>query len=261
MLITSKPKKVFGILCGVIGFLLVMHLIFGIYAKHILDVTAYGLTDLFDMDQEHNIPTLFSSLMLLTSALLLLLIATAKRKEGQTEHWYWHGMAAVFLFLSVDEITILHERFNDPVRDTLQTTGALHFAWVIPYAIIILTLTVLYARFVLKIIPRRTRKLMILSACIFIGGALGLELAGSYYFSKAGEIDITFALMATVEETMEMVGVVLFVYALMDYMATQLKSLYFQVSNETSTSFSSQEIDPIGFPERNRLGFPVESRR
>jgi hypothetical protein len=204
---------------------------------------------------------------------LLLLIATAKRKEGLSEHWYWHGMAAVFLFLSVDEITILHERFNEPVRETLETSGALHFAWVIPYALIILSLVVLYARFVFKIIPRKTRNLMILSACIFIGGALGLELVGSYYFSKVGEIDITFALMATLEETMEMFGVVLFIYTLMDYIATELKSLYFKVGHDTSPAPFLKETDSGGLPvHKQALGSgasrrpienrsPVESRR
>ncbi|EMR03866.1 hypothetical protein [Cesiribacter andamanensis] len=259
MLITSKPKTVFGILCSVIALLLIMHLIFGVYANYYLNATAYGLVDLFNMDQEHNIPTLFSSLMLLTCSLLLLLIATAKRKDGNKEHWYWHGMAAVFLFLSVDEITSLHERFNGPIRNALETSGALHFAWVIPYALLLLALAGLYARFVFKILPGQTRTLMILSAAIFIGGALGLELLGSYYFSKTGEIDLTFALMATVEEVMEMFGVVLFIYTLMRYLATEHKSLYFHVGSDREEDLSPATSP--AYPLRNGERIAVESRQ
>ena len=53
---------------------------------------------------------------------------------------WWTRLALVFVYLSLDEALSFHERLNRPVRDLLDTSGALYYAWVIPYALFALGL-------------------------------------------------------------------------------------------------------------------------
>ena len=100
---------------------------------------AYGFVPLFTVDMEGNIPAYFSSLLHLSSALLISLIAFDARHKGSADRVKWAGMAAIFLFLSMDEASSMHELLTYPVRELLGTSGILYFAWVVP-AMIILTI-------------------------------------------------------------------------------------------------------------------------
>jgi uncharacterized membrane protein len=57
--------------------------------------------------------------------------------------------------------------------------------------------------------------LFFLSAGLFLAGTLGLEMAGGRYVEMHGNGTFTYALIATVEETLELIGLVVFLYALM----------------------------------------------
>jgi hypothetical protein len=58
-----------------------------------------------------------------------------------------------------------------------------------------------------------------LSAALYIGGAVGLEMPGGAYAEAHGIATFGYQFFAAVEETLEMLGLTVFAYALMRILA------------------------------------------
>lgn len=182
-----------------------------------------GLTSLlrlFDVDQEGSIPTWYSSQILFLCSGVLYLIFTHKHPPTGPYGRYWLGLAVVFLAFSVDEIVSFHEEtVGYALQRALDLSGVLYFGWVLPAAALIAIFSGTYLRFFLNL-PARTRSLFLVAALLYVGGAFGVELLGGYYVDTYGPDHIAYAGITTVEEGMEMLGAVLFLYALADYRET-----------------------------------------
>jgi hypothetical protein len=191
----------------------------------------WGLVRLFDVNAEGNVPTWFSSSMLLVCALLLGRICAAKKGEGAREARYWGGLALIFLGLSMDETASFHELTITPLRSALQAGGVLFFTWVVPGAVFLLAFVVTYLRFFLQL-PPLTRRGFLIAGAIYVGGALGMELVGGYHAAAHGQFNLGFSILTTVEEFGEMLGIILFIRALLLYMDTHLKAVRIPLREE-----------------------------
>ncbi len=80
----------------------------------------------FDMDQELNLPTIFSSLQLFVIFTVAMVNAFATPGLKNWQRAYWVLLAAVFFYFSIDEFYEFHETFGSRVPTE---------AWRIPYAI------------------------------------------------------------------------------------------------------------------------------
>ncbi|MBN1877062.1 MAG: hypothetical protein JXA33_22760 [Anaerolineae bacterium] len=186
------------------------------------------LLRLFDFSMEMNIPTLYSSFALVIAGVLLAVIASLHQRQGES-YLPWVGLALIFLFLSVDELAGIHEILTEFVRESLNTSGLLFYAWVIPYGIALIAFVGIYFRFILRL-PRKTMVLFVASGAIFVIGAIGFELLGGRYadlygVSRANSNYLTYAFFYTCEELFEMLGIVVFIYALLSYITGQFKYL------------------------------------
>ncbi|MCF8466103.1 MAG: hypothetical protein K9G33_01750 [Sneathiella sp.] len=225
-------KKIFLFLSAVAILLVATSLFVSIlaYGYHRWHPTLYYL---FDVDTEANIPSYFSSFDLLFAATILLALGLIRRIERSKDSKYWLGLALIFLYLSVDENISIHEliikifwRFHAP-------SDFDNFVWLIPYGTFVLVLAVVYFRFILSL-PPRTRLLFALSGVLFVSGALGMEAVGGLYigvswyqpieWEKYG--DLTYYLIANLEECLEMFGVIVFIYALLSYAERTWDGLY-----------------------------------
>jgi hypothetical protein len=180
----------------------------------------YGLVPMFYVDAEHNLPTMFSVVLLLIAALLLALVATLKAHERNPYAGRWKLLAWGFAFMALDEGASIHELFTLPGRQLLggHGLGILHFSWVIPFGLLVLILAFYFMKFVASL-PRRTAFSFVLAAIIYVGGAIGFEMLGGRYAELHGNENPTYVLLATVEETLEMAGVIVFIHALLQYVA------------------------------------------
>jgi len=180
----------------------------------------YGLVPMFYVGAERNVPTVFSVLLLSFAALLLALVARLKAREQSPYTARWMLLAGGFLFMAFDEGGQVHEVFREPMRQLLgdNATGIFNFAWVIPFGLLVLVLAAYFLKFVLSL-PRRTAVFFVLAGALFVGGSIGMELVGGAYAELHGEDNPTYMLMSTVEETMEMAGVIVFIHALLRYIA------------------------------------------
>ena len=186
------------------------------------------LASLFNLNGEQNIPALYSTSALLFCAALLAAIAhiTKVAKERYVIHWI--TLSVIFLFLSFDELTGVHEQFMSPVSSALNTSSFLLFAWVIPYTIFVLISFLAFLRF-LTVLPARIRNLFIMAGVFLVGGAVGMELLEGYQMQLHGIHNLTMEVLIAIEEFLEMLGIVVFSYALLLYISSYMKGLVLQV--------------------------------
>ncbi len=200
---------------GVLLLLLLAHLA-GLFSKYALGHGhVFGLVPMFDLDEEGNIPTLYSSTLLLLSSVILAAFARAKRSRADRFALYWTGLSAIFLFLAVDEAASIHEVLIR-LREAFETRGVLHFPWLIVYIPLVLLVAAVYLRF-LAALPRRTAGLFLLAGALYVGGAAGVEMIGGVQASLYGEENLAYSLITTMEELLELSGLLVFIYALLSY--------------------------------------------
>ena len=176
----------------------------------------------FDLGLEPSLPAWYSSMALVFAGSLLLLISIGMYQQRSRFRLHWLLLSLVFFGLAIDEVVMFHEMLDTVLRQKLETTGLLYFAWVIPGTLFVVTLATLYSRFLIAL-DSRTRWLFIGSAVLFVGGAIGMELFEGVVVEQNGVATHRMTALQTIEETCEMLGVVLFIYALLDYIAAHFR--------------------------------------
>lgn len=178
-----------------------------------------GLTNLFLLGSEANLPTYFSSGCLLTAALCLGLIA-----RGCTDglRWYWWVLCGGFIFLSLDEAAQLHE--------TILSTAAQHLLgkfkfpdfrqlWV-PLALLIFAFAVPVGVRFIRRLPRWYAGRFFFCGALYVFAAVGLEVAeGVMTVRKVDPVWLVFTVL--VEESLETLAIICFIHALLRYLAHQ----------------------------------------
>lgn len=178
--------------------------------------------DKIDLNYEKNIPTYFQMLSLLFSSYLIGIIAVFKMKAKDRFFYLWTLLSLIFIFLGLDEGITIHDRLSEPVRKMLKTPDALFFAWVVPYAIFVIVFGISFLKFYLHL-PKRFKVLFFLSASIYVFGVLVMEVIGASRTVKYGRADYLYATCTTIEEALEMAGIVIFNYTLLLYIALEYK--------------------------------------
>lgn len=215
-----------AILLGVAHFVL-FYLLLGLD----IDQPTWDFMGLFDLDSEISIPTWFSQMLLLLIGVLCGLVATHFRhKKAKKLYVYqWRALAVIALFMSIDEGAAIHERMSLFIaKYTGDLSGTFfYFAWVIAGIFLVLLVVAIFFRFWWNL-PPKTKWLLAAAVAVFLAGAIGVESVAGHHMSTHG-IDETYRLLVLVEESLEMFGSILAIYALLDFMKTQKISLRLQV--------------------------------
>jgi len=230
MPLTLTPKRLLITFSAVAGSLIAMHCLIQVIRFSTGNERVYGLVYAFSLGADGNIPTFYSSFALLFCSLLLLFIAVADHEIQKLHSGYWFGLMAIFIFLSIDEMLMIHERLIEPVKALLNTSGAFNYAWVIPYGIGLLVFAAIYFRFLFKL-PARTAILFAIAGTLFVSGAIGLEMVGGWQEELYGTTSIAYVVTQSFEEILEIVGIIIFIYALSDYIATHIKDASLAISS------------------------------
>jgi len=211
-----NPSVVALVLIGCWIVLLVAHLS-GLYLKFGLGFEfALGVVPFFDFDAEKNAPSLFSSgLFFIAGVFCSVLWRTS---DSQAVGNPWLVLSCVCCFLAFDEYAEVHEKLIDPMRSAFGTTGFFYFPWIIPYAAGVGVLALLLIPFWRRI-GRKPVGWFAFSAAVYLSGAIGFEMIGGKYLESLGDVKtLTYALIVTVEETLEMLGLIMLVYALLNHL-------------------------------------------
>ena len=175
-----------------------------------------GFVPAFYIDMESSVPTWYSSAALAMAGGLFALIAIAKFHAGDRYRWHWAVSSSLFVLLSIDEVAMIHELPIDPLRERFDAGGLLYYTWVVPGAALVGLVGLCYLRFALSL-PRRTRWLLVLAGTLFVGGAIGVEMLSGAQADAFGEENFDYALIVTLEEFLEMLGVVVLIRCLLEY--------------------------------------------
>lgn len=178
---------------------------------------------LFILDEEANIPTLYSALNLAFCSSLLAIIGYMNKQVFRYSS-YWKILSLLFLYISLDEACSIHEIFISPLRRLFHASGFFYFAWVIP-ALILLVIFLLGFLGFIKALPQKTRNLFIKAGTLYVGGALGMELIDGYYAKIYAQNNITYFVLTTIEESLEMFGILVFIYALLSYIKLHIEQM------------------------------------
>ena len=174
----------------------------------------------FDLDTERNIPSLYSAAAILFCGLLSLLLAYFAKRKDTFHAIHWLGLACIFLFLSLDEACELHEALGDWIENYVHATGLIYFPWVLPYSVFTCCCALLYWKFFLQL-PRKTKRLFIIFGAMYLIGAVFFDMLGGREAELHGFDSMLYCLLYTVEEVLEMLGIVGIIYTLLDYLEEQ----------------------------------------
>lgn len=170
----------------------------------------------FFMDAEGNIPTFTNALLLFIPSQILLLISLWKFSVNDKFRFHWIGLSLIFLFLAIDESTVLHEQLIKPMRAIADAKGFFYFTWVIPGAVAVGLFGLVYLLFFLHL-DKKFKWLFFISLGVYIGGVIGGEMISGYYASALGLKNFKYAIVASIEESVEMIGCSLIIYSLLEY--------------------------------------------
>ena len=219
-IIPLTPRSIRNLLTTITAGFLVAHSVVqvGIYGfgaeKHWLDS--------LNMDRELNLPTLFSSSLLLISALLMQRLGHNSNPDAGDD---WRLLSKIFIFLALDEALQIHEILIIPgLRH--QVHPALASTWVVPYAALALIMLWKFRSF-LGSIPRATATGLLRSGAVYVGGAIGMEMIGSFAV-RSSLIRLHspwYGAITGLEEALELVGIILLIDALMRALLAQQDSV------------------------------------
>ena len=180
--------------------------------------TVKGIVPLLYVDYERNIPAFFSMCLLFLASLILLVITVQQRRHKQPHVWKWATLSFGMFFMSYDEGFQVHENLTMPMREMLGGSefGLFYFAWVIPGLILVAALGLFFLRFLIWL-PAVTRNRFILAGSLFVGGSCFVDIAGGYYAENWGTDHWNYSLLATLEEGMEMGGIIAFIGGCLAY--------------------------------------------
>ncbi len=213
-----KPLKVAVIFALISALLVIINISVNLVDDLVRDENLFHYTRKLYVDFERNIPTYYSSIMLWFAGVFFGIIAVLRKREQAPYVFHWFFMAALFLFFSMDEVAGVHEMMNRPMRRWLHPQGVFSFQWVTLGIPLLIIFVVSYIRFFLHL-PSKHKWLFALSAALYVGGALGFEMIGAGYSDVHGKENLIYAAIATTEEMLELAGITLLIYTLLEYIA------------------------------------------
>jgi hypothetical protein len=187
----------------------------------------FGLVDFFYLGQEKNLPTLYTVMLMLSCSLLLFTVYLSEKRLASKQHnGYWLLLTFIFIFLACDEFTVLHDHLDIITKHLgIEPQGIFHFSWVVPGMLIVGTLGLFLLKFLLTL-PSTTRNNFILAGTVYLTGVIGIEMVDGAYLEQHGRT-FGYTMLVTLEESLEMLGLILFIRALLDYLSTHFSEISF----------------------------------
>lgn len=227
MKINISPQKIVRILIVIVIVLTILSLVGQFYKFLLFGGKDRYIVKLFSLDNEFNVPTWYQAITILICSLLTGVLYLLSKSKDEPFKYHWLGLSIIFFYIASDEMLVLHEQIISPLRKLLGTGGFLYYAWIIPAIIFGIIFLIAYAKFLISL-PREFRNRFIVAGVIYVIGAAGLEAIGGEIFTDFGSNTLFYALLTNVEEVLEMIGILLFIYALLRYF--QFKYLTFTIS-------------------------------
>ena len=123
--------------------------------------------------------------------------------NGDSEHRWWFVLGLAFVFLSMDEVVGMRELMSTLMEEN---------PWTVVGFPVLAVVGLSYLPFLWRY-RGRTALLFVLAGLIYGGGAVGVE-----HFTDAEVNSLHYNMWTALEEGMEMFGVMVLIYAVLDFM-------------------------------------------
>ncbi|WP_119679752.1 hypothetical protein [Indioceanicola profundi] len=196
--VPARLGQVFTLLLGFEVFLIGMY--------WLMTVTgSWTLSRWFDLDAELTVASWFAASQLLAVGLLMLAASPFSERKNWPTPLFCQIVGLGFVFLSMDEAAMIHERITAIGRDQawVPRFNDTHGSWIFLYALIGAALAAFTWRNLMTMLVhhRQTALLMGGGFALLVAGAVGVEVMG--YYGLFGSPPLQVAL----EEFLEMLGV------------------------------------------------------
>lgn len=181
------------------------------------DLVLSRVVRFFDLDGEGNVPAWFSASLLLACSALLAAIAAGRKAEGDRLASRWWLLSLVFVALSLDEVASFHEWVGLALERWVPELAAPYRAWAGAGAAFVLVVAASVAP-LLRTLPTPIRRRFVVAGCVYVGGALGMEMLSGWYDHLYGIRPRMSRILAMGEEVLEMTGLVLFFSSLLAHL-------------------------------------------
>lgn len=106
----------------------------------------------------------------------------------------------------------------------------------------------------ISISPKRTAQLLVIvvlllvlasviaAGSVFVAGAIRMDLIGGRYLEQQDGADMIYAMMTANEEFLEMLGVIVFIYALLSYLRSHMEVIQLWIDDRETVGVA---IEPL----------------
>lgn len=230
MSITIPTRRLFWLALALTVFFVIVGGL-GDYSEYFMDDDPLRPLRAFNFSRG-NLPTWFSSVAYLAGSVLLGMITLHHWPANRTNALPWGLLAVMFLALSANEMFAVEHNtlLGYAVRLVRSVTGLGYTTSQVVIAVLAgVMLAPIYIRFLLML-PPTTRRGFVLAGIVFFGGAIGLESIGMIIYRETGGPSLPYLLAANLEEFSEIAGVLIFLYALSDYILHEIGNVTMQIS-------------------------------
>jgi len=162
----------------------------------------YWHVAIFDLDEEESFGTWFSTSILLFASVLFFFVAACLRSAANSRYRWWTILGLGFGLMSIDEVVGLHELLNTLYEDVPWTSAGFFLVVLVGFC---------YLPFLWHY-RWRTSGLFMVAGVIYASGAIGIERYSGTDINSLG-----YNMLTTLEEGLEMAGVIIVIYTLLDF--------------------------------------------
>ncbi len=208
------------------------------------------LESLFDLGNESNFPTWYTSFLLLLTAMVIGLITTVIARSTTRDYFYhWIFLSIFFLGLSMEEEIQIHELISEKLEEQFELGGIFAWTWVIPGLILVLVVILVYLKFAFAL-PRITRNTLAIATAVYIGSAIGLEMVSASYSENPDPRFAVEWILVFLEETLEMLAILIFLYAFLNFLRLYVDQISLSLIPQQVSRDMSQQVST---PDRGDL--------
>ena len=195
-----------------------------------------------DVNHEGSIPTWYATITLMACSVMFAVIAVATRARARPYPLQWTLLSIGFALLSLEEILGVHSQATKVLRSVVSITeGPGYVLAMLAIGLVGLgILAVLFGRFYIDL-PSRWRRWFTIGLVIYLLGVFASDAVGDYLITATGEPTFAYLVVLAIEEVLEMVGVLIFIVLLLEYIAQFVGPVTVMVRDpdEAATSVTS----------------------
>jgi hypothetical protein len=179
------------------------------------------IAEWMDVNHEGSVPTWYATITLMACAVMLGVIAVDARRRGRPYPLHWAALAVIFALLSLEEILGVHSEATQRLRSVMSITAGPGYVLVLAGIglLALAIVVVVFGRFYLHL-PSRWRVWFTIGSLIYVTGVFASDAVGDYLITASGEPTLPYVIVLTIEEALEMTGVLIFIVMLLEYIRT-----------------------------------------